>query len=121
MKLIFFLFLCLNSFVVFGQNDSGPDNYVEENKTTEDAYDDERINTEADELPVPCECPEIDVQAQEAQSTVNALFPQNSIFLISPYTEPSPPANQEREVIPGYVEKLPKGYSDSSYKQIPQD
>ena len=120
MKLLFFLFLSLNSYLAFGQNDATPDNYVEEDTTSEDTYDD-RITTDANESLAPCKCPEIDIQAQEAQSTVNGLFPQDSVFLIAPYKEPSPPAKQEREVIPGYVEKLPRGYSDSSYKQIPQD
>ncbi len=120
MKLIFFLFLSFNSYLAFGQNDATPDNFVEEDTTSEDTYDD-RITTDADESLAPCKCPMIDIQAQEAQSTVNDLFPQDSVFLIAPYKEPSPPAKQEREVIPGYVEKLPKGYSDSSYTQIPQN
>lgn len=78
---------------------------------------------ESDKAAVPskeCQCPEGPVQAEESPPPANSYFPESSVFVIAPYPqvqeEQRPPENDIR--IPGYVEKLPPGYSDDSYNQI---
>ncbi len=69
-----------------------------------------------------CNCPPpAEVQSEEAASTVNSIFPAGSVFLVSPEPTPVAPVQKEseqKEQIPGHVEKLQRGYSDDSYKQI---
>jgi hypothetical protein len=73
---------------------------------------------------VECVCPDSGGQAQEAETTVNSLFPEDSVFIISPEPQVPVPEQQEEEeekknVIPGYPEKVPRGYDADTYKEIP--
>lgn len=71
---------------------------------------------------VECNCPTSEVQAEEAPPNLNSIFPSGSVFLVSPEaTTPAAPVQKEEEYIPGYVDKLQRGYSDDSYKQIIRD
>jgi hypothetical protein len=70
---------------------------------------------------VECNCPPNEVQAEEAAPGLNSIFPEGSVFLISPEPTPVAPVQKEeeqKEQIPGHIEKLQRGYSDDSYKQI---
>ena len=61
-----------------------------------------------------CVCPENQVQEQEA-----SIFPQGSVFMVTPFAPEAQKEPENKNLIPGYIENLEPGYDDQSYKQIP--
>jgi hypothetical protein len=76
---------------------------------------------EAPTMKVECICLQQDQEVPQALPGPMSYFPENSVFIITPWPSlpEAPPVERKREIIPGYIEKLESGYSDESYKQIP--
>jgi len=113
MKFIFLLPVFFLNLQLFAQEDID----LEPQEQVDEVITDEPQETKNGE----CNCPSSEVQAEEAASTVNSIFPAGSVFLVSPEPTPVAPVQKEelqKEQIPGHVEKLQRGYSDDSYKQI---
>lgn len=90
------------------------DEVITEDPDSMEAPKDQSTNVE-------CNCPPVEIQAEEAAPGLNSIFPAGSVFLISPEPPSVAPVQKEeeqKEKIPGSVEKLQRGYSDESYKQI---
>jgi hypothetical protein len=118
MKFIFLLPVFFLSFQLLAQKemDLEPQEQVDEviTEVITEEPNDQTINGE-------CNCPPPEVQAEEAAPTLNSIFPAGSVFLVSPEATSVAPVQKEeeqKEKIPGSVEKLQRGYSDESYKQI---
>ncbi len=109
---IFLLILLFFSLYLFAQEEAPVEDNLPEETTLEEEIPKEEVPTE----PAECVCP----QEEEA---VDTLFPANSIFYITPFSEPEHQAEEapKNDLIPGYIEKTWPGYSDESYKQIPSD
>lgn len=75
-----------------------------------------------DKIQVECVCPEPIPQEEVAveEQVAPAIFPENAVFNITPASEPRPVEEQQEEskLPPGYLEKLPPGYSNDQYKRI---
>lgn len=147
MKAAFFVFLIFSSFSVIAQQESYYDARVEEDFESQEEIEENEENTDEDQtkakvpedklkktietdkqvIRVECVCPENDVQEQEAETAVNSLFPEDSVFIISPDNSTAVPEQDQKQeeeikrkdVIPGYQEKVPRGYSDETYKEVP--
>lgn len=109
---------------LWAQVEMPDENYAEEEFGPEQRDTEQKQKQDKKEvISVECKCPENTIQ-EEAESTINGLFPEDSIFVISP--EPERPPSQaeqapkeENDSIPGYDLKEPRGYSDDSYRPIP--
>ena len=136
MKTVSLILLLLSSNGLFAQSESYIGTDAEEDQLTQEeneqlSEDVQKPTKKSDKevISVECKCPENNKQEQEqeAESAVNSLFPPDSVFFITPDTglNSAPPVQQmeteRKDLIPGYIDKLPRGYSDDSYKQIPQE
>jgi hypothetical protein len=125
MRILLFIILAF-SFQVIAQ-DEVP--FFEDEEKFESVSLEEPLQFEepvADSERIPCDCPAFAEQAGETVPTSNDFFPNDAVFLITPYTPPTAPIQQQeqpepKKSIPGYIEELPSGYSDESYLQIPAD
>lgn len=147
MKVMIILFSLLFSFAAWSQDeeaapeqqDAFQDQYVEEtapedNVYTNDAVQAEEIaaprrgQTDSDKIQVECVCPDNNVQ-QEVVTTETvtettsapSIFPPGTAVNITPVPTDENPAKvqvKERDFPPAYVEKLPAGYSNSTFQPI---
>ena len=125
MKLFLVLIMILFFSSLIAQTDSTIDSETVSDEVTteaaatdvvEDAVDEVSDETQS-EVPFEksdCVCPEN--QAQEEQASI---FPQGSVFIVTPLAPLEQKEPEKKNVIPGYIENLEPGFDDKSYKQIP--
>ncbi len=130
MKIALVLMLVFFCPRLLAQDSENPDKPTEESQDLggpandeqqKDVLPDEQNRNVANEK---CNCPEYAVPEEEVAAPTSSVFPPGAVFNITP--APLPPVQEEqkqpqKEVIPGYTEKLPSGFSDDAYKQIPWD
>lgn len=107
------------------------DSYVEELapeeggvEGTEGPVTTSKVDT--DKIRVECVCPDNQAEREMAQEEVApeyipSIFPPGTDVTIMPTPDPNTPTKvevQERQYPPGYIERLPMGYSSDGYKPI---
>lgn len=133
MKVIMLMFMLLYPFIIWGQDESLDEPTFPGDE--EDLYSDElapeegspTVKTETDKIHVECVCPNNEMEREVTQeitgseSYMPSIFAPGTAVTIMPTPDKEETTKveiQTKEYPPGYIEKLPSGYSNDSYKPI---
>lgn len=125
MKTLLFLFLILLPFNLFAQDgdDELFEDEADETELVEDAYPEDDYAQRQEPVKVECVCPPTDSTNQMQEEEYVERAPANSVYFLAPQPMPiesvqSEQAPDKPNKMPGYLDKLPQGFDDSSYKPI---
>lgn len=93
---------------------------VSEPESQSEAETESKPQQQQDTIRVECVCPTVAPSEVQQEEAPPAIFPDNAVFNVTPAPSAQEIEEEKEEfnLPPGYIQKLPPGFSNDQYRQL---